>query len=83
MEIIFFYQNDTSFSETVNDYIYDLSTLFDQSFEIYIQYTNLTIDNIVHEHTTENNVHDSTCSSMSAQSMLNLGLGKKVLKWVT
>ena len=36
--------------------------------------------NILHEHTTENNVHDSTCSSMSAQSMLNLGLGKKGFK---
>ena len=34
----------------------------------------------MHEHTTENNVHDSTCSSMSAQSMLNLGLGKKGFK---
>ena len=79
-KIISFYQNDTSFSETVNDYIYDLSTLFDQSFETIIQYTNLTIDNNVHEHTNENNVHDSTCSSMSAQSMLNLGLGKKGFK---
>ena len=34
----------------------------------------------MHEHTTENNVHDSICSSMSAQSMLNLGLGKKGFK---
>ena len=34
----------------------------------------------MHELSTENNVHDSTCSSMSAQSMLNLGLGKKVFK---
>ena len=34
----------------------------------------------MHEHTTENNVHDSTFSSMSAQSMLNLGLGKKGFK---
>ena len=62
---------------TVNDYICDLSILFDQSFETNIQYTNLTIDNNVHGHTTENNVHDSTCSFMSAQSILNLGLGKK------
>ena len=74
------YQNDTSFSEPVNDYIYDLSTLFDQSFETNVQYTNLTIDNNVHELSTENNVHDSTCSSMSAKSMLNLGLGKKGFK---
>ena len=77
METNTLYQNDTSFSEPVNDYIYDLSTLFDQSFETNVQYTNLTIDNNVHELSTENNVHDSTCSSMSAQSMLNLGLGKK------
>ena len=34
----------------------------------------------MHELSTENNVHDSTCSSMSAQSMLNLGLGKKGFK---
>ena len=80
METNTLYQNDTSFSEPVNDYIYDLSTLFDQSFETNVQYTNLTIDNNVHELSTENNVHDSTCSSMSAQSMLNLGLGKKGFK---
>ena len=54
------------FSEPVNDYIYDLSTLFDQCFETNVQYTNLTIDSNVHELSTENNVHDSTCSSMSA-----------------
>ena len=80
METNSLYQNDNSFSEPVNDYIYDLSTLFDQSFETNVQYTNLTIDNNVHELSTENNVHDSTCSSMSAQSMLNLGLGKKGFK---
>ena len=80
METNSLYQNDTSFSEPVNDYIYDLSTFFDQSFETNVQYTNLTIDNNVHELSTENNVHDSTCSSMSAQSMLNLGLGKKGFK---
>ena len=34
----------------------------------------------MHEHTTENNVHDSTWSSMNAQSMLNLGLGKTGFK---
>ena len=34
----------------------------------------------MHEHTTENNVHASTCSSMSAQSMLSLGLGKICFK---
>ena len=34
----------------------------------------------MHEHTTENNVHDSTLSSMNAQSMLNLGLGKTGFK---
>ena len=80
METNFLYQNDTSFSKPVNDYIYDLSTLFDQSFETNVRYTNLTINSNVHELSTENNVHDSTCSSMSAQSMLNLGLGKKGLK---
>ena len=34
----------------------------------------------MHELSTENNVHDSTCASMSAKSMLNLGLGKKGFK---
>ena len=80
METNSLYQNDTSFSEPVNDYIYDLSTLFDQSFETNVQYTNLTIDYNVHELSTENNVHDSTCSSMSVQSILNLRLGKKGFK---
>ena len=60
-----------------SDCDYNLPTLYDENYENNFIYTNATIENNVHDQSSNNNVHDLNLPSMRAHCMLNLGLMKK------
>ena len=69
------YDLPTLYDQTDCDY--NLSTLFDETYENNIVYKNATIENNMHDQSSNNNVHDLNLPSMRAHCMLNLGLKKK------
>lgn len=74
------YDRETLVDQSISDY--DLSTQFEESLETNEFSTNITTENNVHDHNVDEYVHDINISSMRAHSMMNLGLKKKVSKWV-